>query len=41
MTGEKICQLLEGKNVNLRKTEKEDVPLLAEWVNNPEFEGQY
>jgi len=33
--------LLEGKNVNLRVAEKEDVPLLEEWMNNPEFWGQY
>jgi RimJ/RimL family protein N-acetyltransferase len=29
--------LLEGKNVNLRVVEKEDLPLLAEWFNNLEF----
>jgi RimJ/RimL family protein N-acetyltransferase len=33
--------LLEGKNVNLRIMEKEDLPLLKEWVNNLEFEGKY
>jgi RimJ/RimL family protein N-acetyltransferase len=33
--------LLEGKNVNLRIVEKEDLPLIAEWMNNPEFWGQY
>jgi len=33
--------LLEGKNVNLRVAEKEDLPLLSEWLNNPEFFGQY
>jgi len=33
--------LLEGKNVNLRVMEKEDVPLLAEWFNNPDFSGEY
>jgi RimJ/RimL family protein N-acetyltransferase len=33
--------LLEGKNVNLRVVEKEDLPLLSEWWNNPEFEGVY
>ena len=33
--------MLEGKNVNLRVTEKEDLPLIAEWLNNPEFFGQY
>ena len=29
--------LLEGKNVNLRVAEKEDLPLLAEWLRNPNF----
>jgi ribosomal-protein-alanine N-acetyltransferase len=33
--------LLEGNIVNLRVTEKEDLPLVAEWLNNPEFYGQY
>jgi len=33
--------LLEGKNVNLRIMEKEDLPLFAEWVNKPEFFGEY
>jgi RimJ/RimL family protein N-acetyltransferase len=33
--------LLEGKNVNLRVMEKEDLPLFAEWLNNPEFFGRY
>jgi RimJ/RimL family protein N-acetyltransferase len=33
--------LLEGKNVNLRIVEKEDLPLFAEWVNKPEFFGEY
>jgi diamine N-acetyltransferase len=33
--------LLEGKNVNLRVMEKEDLPLFAEWVNKPEFLGEY
>jgi RimJ/RimL family protein N-acetyltransferase len=33
--------LLEGKNVNLRIMEKEDLPLFAEWLNNPEFIGEY
>jgi RimJ/RimL family protein N-acetyltransferase len=32
--------LLEGKNVNLRVMEKEDLPLYAEWDNNPEFYGE-
>jgi len=34
-------QLLEGKNVNLRIVEKEDLPLIAEWMNMPEFYGDY
>jgi len=33
--------LLEGKNVNLRVMEKEDLSLFAEWVNKPEFIGEY
>jgi len=33
--------LLEGKNVNLRLTEKEDLPLFAEWFNSAEWFGQY
>jgi len=33
--------LLEGKNVNLRIVEKEDLPLFVEWVNKPEFFGEY
>jgi ribosomal-protein-alanine N-acetyltransferase len=33
--------LLEGKNVNLRVVEKEDLPLLAEWFNRPEVFGEY
>ena len=33
--------MLEGKNVNLRIREKEDLPLIAEWVNNPEFWGEF
>jgi len=28
--------LLEGKNVNLRVAEKEDLALTIEWMNNPE-----
>jgi RimJ/RimL family protein N-acetyltransferase len=31
--------LLEGKNVNLRVMEKEDLPMLTEWFNNPDFIG--
>jgi len=33
--------MLEGRNVNLRVREKEDLPLLAEWFNNPNFFGEY
>jgi RimJ/RimL family protein N-acetyltransferase len=33
--------MLEGKLVNLRAVEKEELPLLAEWFNNPEVVGEY
>jgi ribosomal-protein-alanine N-acetyltransferase len=33
--------LLEGKTVNLRVMEKEDLPLFTEWLNKPEFFGEY
>ena len=33
--------MLEGKNVNLRIAEKEDLPLLQEWWNSLEFSGIY
>jgi RimJ/RimL family protein N-acetyltransferase len=33
--------LLEGKTVNLRIAEKEDLPLLLEWFNNLNFTGRY
>jgi RimJ/RimL family protein N-acetyltransferase len=33
--------LLEGKNVNLRVMEREDLSVLQEWDNNPEFMGEY
>ena len=33
--------MLEGKNVNLRVVEKEDLPLVADWFNNPKFGGRY
>jgi len=33
--------MLEGKNVNLRVMEKEDLSLYMEWANNPEFWGEY
>ena len=34
-------QLLEGKRVNLRVMVKEDLPLVWEWANNPDFGGEY
>ena len=36
-----VFRLLEGKNVDLRMAEKEDLPLLSEWFNSPEFAGRY
>jgi RimJ/RimL family protein N-acetyltransferase len=33
--------MLEGKNVNLRILEKEDLPLFAEWFNKLEVFGEY
>ena len=33
--------MLEGKVVNLRIEEKEDMRLVAEWVNNPDYFGEY
>jgi len=33
--------LLEGKSVNLRIAEKEDIPLLAQWLNDAEFQGEH
>jgi RimJ/RimL family protein N-acetyltransferase len=33
--------LLEGKSVNLRIVEKEDLALGVEWINNPEYFGEY
>jgi RimJ/RimL family protein N-acetyltransferase len=33
--------LLEGKNVNLRVEEKEDIKLVAEWINDPDYWGKY
>jgi RimJ/RimL family protein N-acetyltransferase len=33
--------LLEGKNVNLRIIEKEDLSLVAGWLNNLDFFGEY
>jgi len=34
-------EMLEGKNVNLRVMEKEDLSLVKEWVNDLEFAGEY
>ena len=33
--------MLEGKLVNLRVLEREDLPLFAEWNNDPEFGGEF
>jgi RimJ/RimL family protein N-acetyltransferase len=33
--------LLEGKILNLSVVEKEDLPLLADWSNDPEFFGRF
>ncbi|MFX1236289.1 MAG: GNAT family N-acetyltransferase [Promethearchaeota archaeon] len=33
--------MLEGQNINLRICEKDDLPLIAKWINNPEFLGEY
>ena len=33
--------MLEGKNVNLRIVEREDLPLLLEWDSNPDFRGEF
>jgi ribosomal-protein-alanine N-acetyltransferase len=33
--------MLGGKTVNLRVVEKEDLSLLLEWFNNPEFTGRH
>ena len=33
--------MLEGKTVNLRVAEKEDLPLLLEWFNNPQVSGEF
>lgn len=34
-------RLLEGKTVNLRVVEKEDLASSIEWINNPEYFGEY
>jgi ribosomal-protein-alanine N-acetyltransferase len=33
--------LLEGRAVNLRVIEKEDLPTIGEWLNKPEVFGEY
>ncbi|UCG36966.1 MAG: GNAT family N-acetyltransferase [Candidatus Bathyarchaeota archaeon] len=33
--------MLEGKLINLRVLEKEDLPFFAEWINKPEFYGEH
>jgi RimJ/RimL family protein N-acetyltransferase len=33
--------LLEGKSINLRIVEREDLPLLADWANDPAFLGDF
>jgi len=33
--------LLEGKNVNLRVAENEDLPLLRGWINDRKFMGEF
>ena len=33
--------LLEGKTVDLRVMEREDLPLYSKWVNDPDFYGEY
>jgi RimJ/RimL family protein N-acetyltransferase len=33
--------MLVGKNVNLRIIEKEDLSVLHEWDNNPDFRGEF
>ena len=36
-----MFRLLEGKTVNLRVVEKEDLAFLAEWFNDPKVFGEY
>jgi RimJ/RimL family protein N-acetyltransferase len=36
-----VLRLLEGKHVNLRVVEREDLAFLADWFNNPEVFGEY
>ena len=36
-----VMAMLEGRRVNLRVAELEDVPRLAEWFSDPTFAGEY
>jgi hypothetical protein len=36
-----VFGLLEGKSINLRIAEKEDIPLLLQWLNDTRFIGDY
>ena len=36
-----MFRLLEGRNVNLKVVEKDDLAFLAEWFNNPDVFGEY
>jgi hypothetical protein len=36
-----VSGLLEVKNVNLRIVEKEDLPIISEWMANPDFLSGY
>ena len=33
--------MLKGKNINLRVLEKEDLPLIVDWFNDPYFFGKF
>jgi RimJ/RimL family protein N-acetyltransferase len=33
--------MLKGININLRMVEPEDIPILSDWLNNIEYQGQY
>ncbi len=37
----RLSNLLEGKVVDLRVLEREDLARFGEWVNNPDFYGEY
>jgi RimJ/RimL family protein N-acetyltransferase len=36
-----VFKVLEGKNVNLKIVEKEDLPFYVKWINDPNFFGEY